>query len=746
MSVPAVGLRRNGNRWQIVLSDWRGPLRDTIKQVPFATYEPETRSWSAPVTTQSLDILRRLRWQGSVDVDPDTLIAAGEQIVEAKLAELRPGSSARPFIVHMAASNDQLYRTLTAIPGSRWSKESQAVTYPPQAALRLAKLVDDGVVDDPQRVVNGDGVTVFFDTYTGQFVVRGDNRAAAWFTDKFPQRDVMSIWEERDLNVRFADDLTREIYLGELARVGDGLNVAGLNVELFDFQRRDVAVLVARTGTGLFSAMGVGKTAVAIAGGHELLTNRSTVTRNVIVVPPALRTQWQEEIIRFTGDSVDDIVVIDGPKKKRAAQYEAAYNAKWVVIHYQAVLLGDAKEHLPKLTAGAYLVADEVHRLKDHTTATTKQMQGLAKRAAVRVGLSGTPVENRPGEWYTVLSGFVYPGIFGPVTEFLNTYSYPGSFGGYEGARNLPALSARSKLLYVRHKLDDVAEHLPPMRVQTVVLEPKPDYAVALKQLHREARNEIAADRVERATAAKVARNADSVLDGYDRDELEQGAEMTAVSMLKLACCSPRLLHMSDAPAAVALVAAGIVPDEDGPKIDRLRTIAAEKQSNGDRIVVFATSKRLVKLVSERLTSDGIRHVTYTGDTKRGDRDAAVTAFITPGDDDNPGPTVFLSTDAGAEGLNLGRCCSMVVNLDIPWTPGRLGQRNARVRRLDSTAKGFLVVNLVVAGTIEAAFVKLVDNKADLADAILGEDGGRKVTTGRHGRNVFAELLDTVTE
>jgi SNF2 family DNA or RNA helicase len=150
----------------------------------------------------------------------------------------------------------------------------------------------------------------------------------------------------------------------------------------------------------------------------------------------------------------------------------------------------------------------------------------------------------------------------------------------------------------------------------------------------------------------------------------------------------------------------------------------------------------MANLIGERLGEDGIRHVMFTGDTSKDDRDAAVRAFITPATDDDPGPTVFVSTDAGAEGLNLGRCCSTLVNVDIPWTPGRLGQRNARVRRVDSTASSFLIVNLVVRGTLEEGILRMVEHKADLADAILGESGGRRGTTGRTGRNIFEAALE----
>lgn len=741
----AVTVSRNGNRWQFVLHDFDPEIRQTLKAgIPFLTYDPQTKAWSAPLTAQSLDTLRSMRWHGLLHPDPDTLVAPGEELPVSRPAMLRPGSTGRPYVVHMATRNDDTYRILNAVPGANWSKDIGGFTYPPAAVLRLAGLVESGVLDDPQRLLDtGQTVQVFYDSATGQFVIRGDSRAAAAFADKFPERDVMSIWRDRGLDVDFADPFTAEMYRGELTRHSEGLQPDGLLVKLHDFQRRDVEFVVERTGSAVFGSMGVGKTAIAIAAAHERLNNRGTVKRVVMVVPPSLRTQWHDEIVRFTGADPSEIVVIDGDKKTREKLWEKAKTCRWLIVHYNAATLADGRLHLPRLVSGAFLIADEVHRVKDHSTATHKQMKILARRSACRVGLSGTPVENKPGEWFNVISGFIVPGVFGSPTDFLNQYSYPGEFGGFEGARNLPELSRRSRPLYVRHTLDEVAKYLPKMSVSTVSLEPEPAYRNVLAEIHRSARTEIANARLAQM-ADKANGTIEDVLDGQRRDQIASEASMTATGMLKAVCCSPSLLHRSDSAAAAALVDSGIVPDVDGPKVDWVLDTAETLQADGDRVVVFASLKRMVDLLAERFRERGIRFVEFTGDTKRAARDEAVAAFTTPATDDNPGPTVFLATDAAAEGLNLGRCCSMLVNVDIPWTPGRLGQRNGRIRRLDSTASGFFVINVVIAGTIEAAFLKLVETKADLADAIFGESGGRARTTGRQGRNMFLDAWDLV--
>lgn len=687
------------------------------------------------VCAQAVSALRQWYREGLTDVLVDTLLAPGEDPPVAANAVLRPGTSGRPFRVSMATRDDQVYARLRAIPGSSWNKNSSSISYPPQGAAALMELVSAGVIDDPEKLLVGADVSISFDARTGLFVLRGDERAQRSFDMHYPANNVVRVWKDRDIDIKFTDDFSREVYNGELARAHPGPPPEGMNVTLYPFQTQSVNVALARTGFGIFHDLGLGKTVIAIAIAHELMFNRGEIPRSVIVVPGSVRSQWEDEIGRF---SHGEVVVIDGTPKKRKALYEAAANAPWLIVNYD--LAHRDLSYLTPLTSGALLVADEVHRIKNPEAQRTKALRSLATRSSRRLGLSGTPVQNDPGEWLSVVSGFLVPGAFGNPKEFLNRYSYPGTFGGWEGARNLDELRQRSATYYIRYTKPEVAQHLPPLRVQTRVLDVDPAYRNALARAHREARSEI------KAAALAVAKKAGRVghaLDGGDVDEIAMGAEMTAVGMLRQLCSSPRIVEASDSPSARALVEAGLLPDADGPKVDELRSMVAELQAEGQRVVIFTFSKRLAYLISDRFTTDGIRHVTFTGDTSSADRDAARLAFNAPPTEDNPGPTAFVATDAGGEGLNLGGYCSLLVNVDVPWTPGVLSQRSSRIHRIDGTAEKYLVINFTLRRTIEEGILRMIERKADLQDSIFGESGGRSRTTGRRTRSYVEEALDS---
>jgi SNF2 family DNA or RNA helicase len=704
-----------------------------VKTLPYALFDNESRTWSAPLSTQAMATLRTWYLDGLLDVDAATLVDPTEEIRVAPPASLSAGTSRRPYLVRPAGSDDNVFNRLKAVPGARWERNARAFSYPAPAAAALADLVARQVVADPQQLLAAAAITVRFDPSEGRFKVTGDERAAAWFHKGFPTVDVVTEWQTRGLDVALADPFSAEVYASERTRVSDGFQPEGLLVDLYDYQKVDVATLVARRGMVLASEPGLGKTAVAVAAAHEIVVNRNEATRVIVVCPGAVRGHWAAEIARFTGATA---AVVDGDATRRGAAYDAADGpGTWLVVHYD-VLARDI-DRLGPLAEGCVLVVDEAHRAKDPQAKRTKAVRDLVNRAEVHWALTGTPVENSPAEWHAVLSGVAVPGLFGPAGAFLNRYSYPGTFGGFHGARNLDELRRRSAPHLIRRRKADVAAHLPPLRTETTHLDPDAAYAGALRRVHRDAKDEIAA-----ARNARAERRTSGLVDGYERGEIEAGAEMTAVGQLKLLCCSPRLLWRSDSDAAKTLCEAGVVPDIDGPKLDTLRELLAEWHEAGERVVVFCSSRRMIDLIAERLVTDGIPWVRYAGDSSTVERDAAVTAFITPPSDDDRGPTVFLSTDAGAEGLNLGKCCSTVVNVDLPWTASRAWQRANRVHRVDGDVdRRYLVVNLVLRGTIEEGILKMLETKADLADALFGEHDGRLAVSGRRGRNLFTDAL-----
>lgn len=749
----AIYLTREGEVFRLSFR-FHPTILEHVKALPHAAFDPASRTWTAAVCAQSVQTLRAWYLAGRVDVPVDDLLAPGEDPAPAAPATLRAGPGRRPYAVSIAVRGDNTFDRLKKLPGASWNKRAAALTYPGAAAAALAELVKRGVLADPEKLLSPHEMTIIFDTRTGDFTFHGaDQRAAAAFEHHFPASDVVAAWQSKGLDVGFLDDFTTAMYAGELARVGPGLQPEGLRVDLYPFQRANVAAAIEREGFAIFDGPGLGKTIQGVAVGHHLL-QVGAVTRVVAIVPASVRTQWAGEISRFTGAGSKDVVVIDGDLKKRKLAYNAAKLSRWVLVHYD--VLARDQELMASLFDGALVIADEAHRLKTYTAKRTIAALELSSRAARRLALTGTPTERDVTEWYQVLSGFTCPGVLGSPDDYNTRYRYPATFG-YEGSRNLPELRHRSRLYYGRHTKEQVAAHLPPLQVQQVVLDPDPAYAAALRRAHREAANELrtaAHERLGRGHAGTV------LLEQSAADEVATGAEMTAVGMLRMLCSSPRLIAASDSAAAAVIREAGLVPDEDGPKLDELRVMLAEfnaaqtvrkeamaregitrvtpEMVHGERVVIFTFSKVMADLICERMVEDGISHVKYTGDTSRTERDAAQAAFIDPSSD----VIAFVATDAAAEGLNLGRCCSTLIQFDPAWTASRATQRANRIHRIDGTAPSYRVINFVVAGTMEHGVVRLLEQRADMSDALFGEEGSRAQVSGKRTKASARSLVE----
>ena len=706
-------------------------LVERVKALPFSRYDAENKAWLVEITLEAVEELER--WfsiEGLTDVYIYDLVDKAGEIKKAPDAILRRGSLKRPFLVFIGNRSENLFNRLKSLPGAQWERQAQAMSYPPLAQVALNELVQRKVIEDPDGILTPADITLTYDGRYGNFVVIGDPRAQEAFNTSFPTRDVIALWKEKGIDCAFSDEFSEEVYRGELERGNFELPIA-LKEELFPYQAQAVNVAVLRSGFAIFDAPGVGKTPQAIAWG-KILLDRNEAERCIIVTPGAVKTQFAREIQRFTGDN--DIVVIDGDKKKRAEKYIAAKNARWVILNYDLLAL-DIKSITPLVT-NQLLVADEVHKIKSRQSKRGQAMRQLSQKAHKRLALSGTPVENDPGEWYSIMSGFVVPGIFGTAMEYFNRYSYPGRFGGFEGAKNLGELRDRSKPHYIRRNKQEVATHLPPLRVKNQVLDADEKLTIAIKRVHRDAQEEI-----------QKAKNINAVESDLFNDESEGSSAMTAVGMLRLLCSSPRLLYKSNSNAAKALCEAGLIPDVDGPKLDELRSLAIEMQANDERLVVFTSFRSMANLIAERFKEDKVRYVMYTGSSSTAERDRAVQAFTDVFDGANDGPTVFLATDAAAEGLNLGKMCSTLINFDLAFKPSTMIQRANRIHRVDGdTTKKYIVINYTIAKTIEEGIIQMVGQKADLSDAILGETGSRHATTGRTGRNLFEHAIKNWSE
>ena len=178
--------------------------------------------------------------------------------------------------------------------------------------------------------------------------------------------------------------------------------------------------------------------------------------------------------------------------------------------------------------------------------------------------------------------------------------------------------------------------------------------------------------------------------------------------------------------------------DRSCPKLAELKTVLEECRDNPEvKVLIFSEWEKMLVLAREVCDGLGLGCAWHTGSVPQQRRRREINRFKT-----NPACRVFLSTDAGATGLNL-QSASIVVNCDLPWNPAKLEQRIARAWRKYQT-RAVTVVNLISENTIEHRMLATLADKRALAGGVLDREGDLTELKLRGGRQAMLERLEQI--
>ena len=464
----------------------------------------------------------------------------------------------------------------------------------------------------------------------------------------------------------------------------------GIHARLYPYQVEGVAFL-AGTGRALLADdMGLGKTLQAITAA-VWLRDQEGARKTLIICPASLKHQWAKEIRRFTDL---DCQVIQGPPDMRGVQYRR--DCAFYIANYELILrdLSVINETLvPDL-----IILDEAQRIKNWRTKIANAVKLIHSRYAFV--LSGTPLENRLEDLYSLMQ-VVDPKILGPLWRYMIDFHVTNERGKVMGYRNLSLLRKRIAPVMLRRDRRLVHDQLPDRIVQQLSV----DMTIKQRELHNAAMRNA-------GTLARIAKK-------RPLTPSEQNRLIAALQQARMACN-----------------AAGLVDKETegSPKIDELAAILEEVCiGSGLKAVVFSQWEMMTRMVEQRLRGMDIGYVRLHGGVPTSQRGELLDRFR---EDDSV--QVFISTDAGGVGLNL-QSGSVLVNLDMPWNPAVLEQRNARVHRLGQKRK-VQIINMVAADSYEEHVLALLTGKQELFDNVMTEDATEDVA------GVSKKLVETLVE
>lgn len=475
-------------------------------------------------------------------------------------------------------------------------------------------------------------------------------------------------------------------------------------VPLFPYQREGMLHLAFTERALLADEMGLGKTIQAIAA-CALLHRLGKARRVLVVTPASLKTEWEEQIRRFT---TLDYQLVFGGKIKRLKAYGQAgsvstHNAEptaipfFTIVNYEQ-MVADAPEVNLRL-APDVVVLDEAQRIKNWNTKIARTIKRLRSRYAFV--LTGTPIENRIDELHSLMD-FLNPAVLGPLFRFNRDFYELDERGRPIGCRNLDVLHQRIKPFMLRRRKADVETELPQRTDR--------NYFVPLSELQKQNYSEHEQQVLKLASIAQR-----RPLTQQEQDKLQR-----ELAMMRMVCDTNFILDSEDRTC---------------PKLAEIGKLLDECDANDAKVIIFSEWERMLELVRHLCDQRDIGYAWHTGSVPQQRRRGEINAFK-----DDPKCRVFLSTDAGATGLNLQNA-SVVINCDLPWNPARLEQRIARAWRKHQT-KPVTVINLISENTIEHRMLETLALKQTVATSVLDKPGEVTEIKLRSGRQAMIERIN----
>jgi SNF2 family DNA or RNA helicase len=423
-------------------------------------------------------------------------------------------------------------------------------------------------------------------------------------------------------------------------------------------------------GACLADDMGLGKTVQTLA----VLLHRAQQGPAMVVCPVSVIGNWISETERFAPTlQVKTFGSAAGNRKELLESLEAG---DLLVTSYG--LLQSENELLSEHSF-ATIVLDEAHAIKNYATKTSKATMQL--KAAFRVALTGTPIQNHLGEIWNIFN-FINPGLLGSLQHFTDTFIKPDN---EKTRKYLKKLIAPFIL----------------RRTKTAVLDELPPKTEIVKKI------ELSGE--ERTFYEALRRKA---IENLNSSDMNNGAKhlqvLAEITKLRQASCHPQLIDPNIRISS--------------SKLSTFLEIVNELRENKHRALVFSQFVSHLAIVRKALDEQGVRYQYLDGSSPIADRVQSVKKF-----QNGEGELFLISLKAGGLGLNL-TAADFVIHLDPWWNPAVEDQASDRAHRIGQT-RPVTIYRLVAENTIEEKIIQLHHTKRDLAESLLeGSDRSARLS------------------
>ncbi len=462
-----------------------------------------------------------------------------------------------------------------------------------------------------------------------------------------------------------------------------------IHATLRPYQQRGYAWLMKNVDLGLGSLiaddMGLGKTLQVICAIAQMKAEGRLADKALVVAPTTLLTNWTREIAKFAPTLK---VRVHHGQSRRAGDWGGDAD---VVLTSYGTLRSDANELADRKFS--LLVVDEAQAVKNHATAQAKAVRAV--KADHVIAMTGTPVENRLMEYWSILD-LVQPKLLGAAADFQRRIATPIEVD--HDPERLAQFRRLTAPFMIRRTKDDkkVIADLPEKSSIDVFTELTDRQAA----LYKSALDTTFADihrLKDEAVAAKIEEGLP--MNAMSLEMQRRGRILKLIGQLKAICNSPAQFMEEDAAAP------------DSGKAESLMGLLAQLHDAGRKVIIFTQFRRMGELLQNWIQrSTGQRPDFLHGGVSRAARQQMVDRF----QEDRSVRAIIVSLKAGGTGLNL-TAASAVIHYDLWWNPAVETQATDRAYRIGQR-RDVLVYRFVTAGTFEERINKMLVEKRELAD------------------------------
>lgn len=423
----------------------------------------------------------------------------------------------------------------------------------------------------------------------------------------------------------------------------------------------------------------------------DLEKAKKQIRRNALIVAPAsLVYNWNSELERFAPQLAGKMIV--GTAAQRHQLLETAGEEDILITSYD--LLRRDIEHYKNYRFRCQII-DEAQYIKNYTTQAAKAVKKI--QADTRFALTGTPVENRLSELWSIFD-YLMPGFLYSYTRFRSELEVP----------------------IVQNDSEEAGERLRKMIRPFVLRRLKKDVLRDLPDKLEENMYTRLEGEQQKLYDAHVKRMK-LLLDKQSEEEFNTSkiVILSELTKLRQICCDPALLFEEY--------------KGESAKLEMCVDLIRNAVENGHKILVFSQFTTMLSRLADRLENEETAYYMLTGSTGKEKRAKLVEEF---NKEDNPTAVFLISLKAGGTGLNL-TTADIVIHYDPWWNLAVQNQATDRAHRIGQ--KNVVnVYKLIAKDTIEENIVKLQEKKHALADQILN---GADMGSGSFSREEILELL-----